>query len=235
MPRIAAIQTRVEHALPTDNFHSCRRPGAPTVGAFLIDELLRYLRERASWTLEQLTPFHLVALANHREAVIALDRVCEIAAEEVGRRWNDADSSGIYPQRGSRSESWWNYPKHPRGGDTPATAAEWNFDWQLFDDSTYLFKDGQPGVPCFAVGMAARAHKKAAGALDSETQQLLDDSRFGILPLGSTASRNFEYVWRRAYPEEVIVGGDIASQGTALAAWIVDGFTALTAALSDAT
>lgn len=208
---------------------------ADDIGAFLIDELLRYLREEGLMDPEQLTPVHLVALANHREAVIALDRVCEIAAEEVGRRWNDADSSGSYPPRGSRSESWWNYPKHPRGGDTPAKAADWNFDWQLFDDSSYLFKDGRPGVPCFAVGMAAGADKKAAGALDTLTQQLLEDSRFEILPLGSTVTRNFEYAWRRAYPEEVIVGGDIVSQGAALAAWIVDGFTALTAALNDAT
>ncbi len=61
--------------------------------------------------LEQLTPVHLVALANHREAVIALDGACDIAAEELAHKWDDPAAHVSYPERNARSQR---APTHAR-------------------------------------------------------------------------------------------------------------------------
>lgn len=56
-------------------------------------------------------------------------------------------------------------------------------------------------------------------------------SRFLILDQGSTRSREHEYVWRVAYPEEVLAGPDLEAQGEALAGWVIATITDLHAVL----
>jgi hypothetical protein len=60
------------------------------VGRFLLAELTAYLREEDLVDPEDLTGEHLVALDVHREALNALERVCELAATRVDSRWNES-------------------------------------------------------------------------------------------------------------------------------------------------
>lgn len=81
------------------------------VGRFLLAELTAYLREEDLVDPEDLTGEHLVALDVHREALNALDRVCELAATRVDSRWNDGDGPGQYGQ--PVRERWWTHPWVP--------------------------------------------------------------------------------------------------------------------------
>jgi len=209
-------------------------PPPDDVARYLVDELCAYLKEEGLMDPDQLSPVHLVALANYREALSTLDRVCDIAAEEVSRRWNQGELPGRWPSTGPRSEKsarWWPYPSYPIGGSAPGVSDAWSWDWEQLDDSASVLLDGRPGVPCFSVGMAAEVKDGAMATLTDAQRAALEQAAFSLLALGDTNSRNYEYVWRIAYPEEVLAGRDLRSQGDALASWIHDGFLALSAAL----
>ena len=182
---------------------------------------------------EQLSPVHLVALANYREALNALDRICDIAAEEVSRRWNQGEPPGRWPSIGPRSQKtsrWWPYPSCPMGGSA-AVSDDWSWDFEQLDDSASVLLDGRAGVPCLTVGMSAEAESGAMAALGDAQRAALEQAGFSLLALGDTTSDKYVYVWRVAYPDEVLTGRDLRSQAEALASWIIDGFMALHAAM----
>jgi hypothetical protein len=101
------------------------------VGGFLVDELCMYLREEGLMDPDQLTPVHLVALANHHEAVRALEHLCHIADEDVSSRWNAQDSHDWWPKHGNPSVSWWTYPTHSLENKIPLNSGAWYCEWQL--------------------------------------------------------------------------------------------------------
>jgi hypothetical protein len=69
-------------------------PPPDDVARYLAVEFCAHLKEEGLMDPEQLSPVHLVALASYREALNALDRICDIAAEEVSRRWNQGEPPG---------------------------------------------------------------------------------------------------------------------------------------------
>jgi hypothetical protein len=82
--------------------------------------------------------------------------------------------------------------------------------------------------------MSAEAESGAMAALRDAQRAALEQAGFSLLALGDTTSDKYEYVWRVAYPEEVLTGRNLRSQAEALASWINDGFLALHAAMSAA-
>lgn len=201
------------------------------IGCFLVAELRLYLREEGLMDPEQLTPVHLVALANHHEAVQALEHICHIADEDVIRRWNARTSHDWAPRRGNPSVSWWTYPMHSRESKRLVDAGPWYCEWQYMRSTADQFTDGRPGVPCFVAGMTAEAAARAAVALSETTRKRLKQAGFDIVL--AAGSGGYDRVWCRAYPEDVLAGPDLGRQGKALASWIIHAFTTLSTALDE--
>ena len=204
------------------------------IDGFLVGELRAYLREEGLMDPDQLTPVHLVALANHREAVRALDQLCHIADEEVIRQWNarDKDSHGWYP-KSRPTLSWWVYPGHSRESDSHSNDELWWCEWQYMRDAAEHFADGRPGVPCFVAGMTAEASSaNEVLPLAESTRERVEQAGFEIAQT-SSGPDSWHHVWLHAYPEDVVAGPDLRRQGHALAGWIVDAFTVLRKALDE--
>ena len=198
-----------------------------SIGAFLVDELCHYLREEGLMDPERITAEHLVAFAHHKEAFEALDLLCSAATAHIAAQW-----APLAPEQyGSRSGSisWWMFPTC-RDGMMPLEGRE--FDFNLFRDSTGCFRDGRPGVPVFTVGTSGEPGTIAA--LDAETADALADAGFQLLPKASLLSNNWDRIWRRAYPDELLAGATLEDQGNSLARWVVDAFEQLHATVAAA-
>ncbi len=200
------------------------------VDRFLVDELRRYLREENLSDPEQLTPLHLVALANYREAGDALDRLCEIAADAVNEGWTKT-ASGQYPEQAPR-ERWWEYAPAGRTPLASETDSPWDWSWNLLIDSASVLRDGRPGAPCFTAGATTSVPGSVARLNDREER--LRDAGFRVLSRDDTHSRKNEYLWRVAYPEDVLSGPDLAAQGDTLAQWVGSALTEVRAVLHGA-
>jgi hypothetical protein len=196
---------------------------ADPVGRFLVGDLLAYLDEEGLMDPDRLSANHVTALVEHRTAFAALLRICEIAARVVDERWNDLVDASTWPATRPH-EYWWTYQPGPRSGASPSDSGlDWN--WQLLPDSAYLFKDGRSGVPCLLTGVAGK--QGSTVDLGTSARGRLREAGFQVLGPGETNSRNWDYIVRRAYPDDqsdVLAGADLTSQGTALGGWIEQGF-----------
>ncbi len=204
------------------------------VAQFLVDELTNYLNEEGLVDPSQITAEDISALIHHQRALDALDRLCELAADDVAQRWAALLETGAYPTRGQPKERWWSYPAR-RADDVPLRAQQllehWGWGWQLIYDSSYLFDDGGAWVPRLGAGMTA-----ALGSIQDLTQdeqERLRERGFELLSRGSTRSQNWDYVWRMAELDggEVLTGGRLDEQAELLACWVVDTFAGLADAL----
>jgi hypothetical protein len=195
------------------------------VAEFLVRELQSYLSEEGLMDPDRLTPEHLVAFDHHKEAFSALSLVCEQADAYVVRAWArpDPDYSGY-----SAGETWWVYPLSPKG---PSVAQAWKFAWHLFEDSTRIFRDGRAGAPRFAAG--ASAARGELMTLPASKRDALRDGDFELLSKPELKYGEYDYVWRLAYPVEVVVGSSIQTQGQALGRWMVDSFQRAATALAE--
>jgi hypothetical protein len=204
-------------------------PTPDPVGQFLIDELRNYLAEEELMDPEQLTPVHLVALANYQEAREALDLVCDAAAAWIDKSWNE-QTRGQWPQTGTARERWWSYANHAR--DTPPIAVDerWGWSWEVIYDSAWIFPDRRVGVPCIGAGMTA--DRGSIATLEQRSQDRLLDAEFELRDKTRTRSTENEYVWRIVYPEDVLAGATIDAQGKMLADWVIAAFSDLRTALS---
>lgn len=175
---------------------------------------------------ERLSPVHLVALANYREALPTLDRICDRASDEIVRQWGDCGETDWTPKDGLRHERWWTYPTHSREQPPPKLPNNGTFfEWCLMDEARYFSADGR-SAPSLLAGLAADADQLIAG-LPGETRARLEDHGFELLEPGTTNFPTKEFILRRAYLEEVVVGPDLDAQASALAKWVLIGFTAL--------
>jgi hypothetical protein len=203
-----------------------RRTSDP-VSQYLVRQLCVYLKEENLMDPDQLTPAHMIALANHKEALTALNIICDEAAAVVASSWPGGDWRPK-PFKGPVPERWWRYP-------LPETQAEdqkdpWDFGWHLFLDSDSILRDGRAGAPCFLAGVAGDATGRI-GDLSDGNVDTLRSKAFHILPEGATKAHKREYIWRVAYPEDVLAGPDVAAQGRALARWITAALDELRAVL----
>jgi hypothetical protein len=193
---------------------------ADAVEAFLLDDLLTYLDEEGLVDPRQLTEQHVVALVHHRDALAALHRVCQIAADAAAQRWNAPADASSYPDRNPR-EYWWTYPSVPRGGEASDLEHRLEWTWQLLPDSAYVLKTGRPGVPCVLAGVTG--HTGTVTRLSLAARDALRRAGFEVLGTGDSASQQWDYVVRIAYPDtdaELFAGDDVVAQGRTLGAWI---------------
>jgi hypothetical protein len=212
VPRLTWEQT-------TQSLRSYEAPGR--VGEFLVADLLAYLEEEGLVDPIRLTHDHVAALVHHRAARDALDRICEIAAGEVEQLWDGPGEPGTWPERNPR-EYWWEYPSAPRGGQPVTKDDSLGWNWWLLLDSTDVFKDGRPGVPCFGAGITGETGSVAK--LARSVRDALKEDGFLVLGPGDSNSSQWDYMVRAAYPDKdaggVLAGKDLDSQARALAAWI---------------
>ncbi len=208
-------------------------PTSDPVAEFLACELSEYLEGEGLVDPSHFTTMHLDALVQHRQALDALERVCELAAEGVANRWHGPADPGSYGR--PVHQRWWGYPALPRGRDPRTDVGvqqileHWGWGLELLLDSTVVFKEGMPWVPRLGAGMSGEAG--SFGTLQGDQRDRLRAADFQLLPLGSTNSRTNEYVWRVAELKDVLTGGEIEAQADLLADWAVKAFTDLTEAL----
>jgi hypothetical protein len=172
---------------------------------------LRYLKEEGLMDPTQLTPVHMVALANHKEALQALNAICDTAAHQT---------SSEAPGR-AKSERWWRWPDQECAGTIPRSGSSEDGAgcyWHVFDEAHLILREGRPGVPCFTAGLTME--RSAIGDGWSALRDSLRSRDFRLLGQADTTSPKHDYVWRIAYPEDILAGADIAAQGDALARWV---------------
>ena len=215
VPRLTWEQT-------AERLKSYTAPGP--VGRFLVDDLLTYLDEEGLMDPQRLSSNHVIALVEHRTAFAALLRVCEIAAHLVEQHWNDMVDADTWPTTRPR-EYWWTYESGPRSEASRPRSGPFSWSWQLLPDSAYLLTDGRSGVPCFLTGVTGKQGSLAG--LSTSMRDRLREVDFQVLGPGETNSQDWDYVVRRAYPDDstgVLAGPDLKGQGAALAEWIEQGF-----------
>jgi hypothetical protein len=198
------------------------------VGEFLVEQLIAYLREERLVDPPVLTSKHLEALANYREGLQAITRVCEVAAYELNALWAPCTIPfGRYPKTGEPGEWWWVYPH--RAADGRELAADgWNLNFRLRLNSDELSLDDRPGAPVLMAGMTTLQDGGTA-MIGSASRARLEQAGFKI------GQRPWEHVMQVAYPDPchgVLFGdGDVSHQGVHLARWINEQFTKLSRAL----
>ncbi|HYB27843.1 MAG TPA: hypothetical protein VEF89_14590 [Solirubrobacteraceae bacterium] len=191
------------------------------VGTFLVDELCQYLREEGLMDPGRITAEHLVAFSHHKEAFEALDLMCSAAIAQIAEMWAPL-APEQYGSRYGSSVSWWMFPTCRPGG-TPVEG--WEFDFDLYRDSSSIFRDGRAGVPVFTVGTSGEPG--TLSALDPPTADELTNARFHLLPKQLLVGGPWDRIWRRGYPDELLAGTTLQEQGHALARWAVDAFEEL--------
>jgi hypothetical protein len=200
------------------------RPKGP-VGSFLADELLQYLREEGLVDPDELKAEHLVALENYREGLQALLRIGQIAAAEVNRLWNQGAKGERYPTRGTPKEYYWHHELSARDG-TRIGLTSFGLSWRVLLDGSYTLPEAQPGVPVFMAGLVGE--RGAIGTLSDPVRGALELAGFQLMPIGTSNSRNYEYIVRTR-SLGVLHDGDLKSNGSELASWVNETFRDLAA------
>jgi hypothetical protein len=204
------------------------------VGQFLVDELCAYLKGEGLMDPDRVTPLHMVALANYREALRTLEALWNATAEKMPELW----STAVAPYESGRgdggtvSDKHWGYPTS-RSSEPSLRLSEpwetWGLYWGRIIDSAQILRDGRPGVALLFAGVGTERQGSLA-ALGEDRQDRLRNLRFRLLDARSAKTSN-EHIWRVAYPEDLLAGGDLDAQATQLADWVVDAFTEVRAVL----
>jgi hypothetical protein len=188
-------------------------------------ELLHYLRQEGLMDPTQLTPVHMVALANHKEAQQALNAIFEMAARQT-----NSETPGE-----AKNERWWRWPDQGCADMVPGRGPSEHrvgCYWGMFDEAQLILRDGRPGVPCFTAGLTME--RGVVGEGWSAPRDSLRSGDFSVLERADTTSPKNDYVWRIAYPEDILAGADVEAQGKALAQWVRDTFDDLHVVLAAA-
>jgi hypothetical protein len=208
-----------------------------TVGEFLVEALRYYLKGEGLMDPERVTPLHQVSLMNYREALLAVDAVCDLTAQlmtelwsptEPPHEWSKSDGGTVY-------EKDWSYPSH-RPDEPPIALPtpwqEWGLVWGRFMDSGRLLVDGRPGVPVFYAGVGTE-HQGSLAQLDQNKHDLLRRRGFRLIDRRTAETRN-EFIWCIGYPEDVLAGPNLGTQAQSLAEWAITAFGEVRAVLTDA-
>jgi hypothetical protein len=177
------------------------------VGQFLVDETCHYLKGEGLMDPDRVTPLHLVALANYREALRALEALCNATAEKVANLWNASDPPYESTIRGDARTVWqknWAYPTSRRG-ETPALLPEawraWGLSWGRFIDSAQLLRDGRPVYHFSLLGWGRSS--RAAWPPSANMGRIASATSASGSYASSAKTRN-EFIWRVGYPEDLL-------------------------------
>ena len=217
-------QTQIPECVPQISWQDTARilkSFAPTtvVQTFLRDELCSYLQGEGLVDPDRVTPEHLVALSRYHEAKAALALVCEIATDVVRSQWAEP----LSPRKGS--DTAWTYQWRPEDQPPAGFAPRWIW----FSEGAPFFLE-RPGAGRFTVGIGAAPGHLAA--LDHHTREQLEEAGFLILGSGDLRGIHYENIWKVAYPEDILAGGDLQTQGEALASWILLNFSEIATILN---
>jgi hypothetical protein len=210
------------------------RPDA--VKAFLLKELIAYMREENLTDPEAIRPEHLVALAYADHAEAGLERICEEASRFVEREWGEAavSFSKLPRLRKDTPAFGWNYWESWRlNKAADGNDVSW-LDWNARNEVSHPEAEGRSLF--FMSGLTAGSHENLAPTEDQRRRhERLQAGVYvdGRLVRFQRVSDDYERLTRIAFPEEVLIGRTIEAQATALGAWIVDGFRALTLPLQE--
>jgi hypothetical protein len=177
-------------------------------------------------------PEHLVALAYANDAERALTLICERASAYVQDRW--AAKPVDYEAAAYTGEPAfsWNYYEAWNLDDTQEALNDLWLDWNAVNDPAHEHADGRSLL--FISGLAANQPEQLViPEPGTDRQRLLEG---GISVEGQRVqferlSDGCERFGQIAFPEQVLVGRSLEEQADALGAWVVAGFTALTAPL----
>jgi hypothetical protein len=130
-------------------------------------------------------------------------------------------------QQARRAELWgigyWEtYPEAARGVERADWGGLW-FDWNL-SAGDWELEDSRGGVPVFSSGICCdyrRSLIEAVGGIPW-ARQLQDEYGFVLVH-----HADHDRLIRCAYPEEVLTGGELQTQGESLGRWIVATYNAL--------
>jgi hypothetical protein len=151
--------------------------------------------------------------------------MCSLSAN-----WNELHDTGS----GAGGETWWVYPRDPLDQNpTHAMDDLMNFGLSRYLNSAGMFHDGRRGVPRFAAGTSLERGKVK---LSEEARSQLRTQGFEFQRVGDGmrwGQRQLDYIWRLAYPEDVLAGSSIEAQGHALGRWAIESFALARAALVD--
>lgn len=200
------------------------------VEAFLIAELIAYLREEMLMDPPEITTDHLSALQHYTEGVKALVRIAELAGSRIANLWDGVAHHGTYPeQRGSPREYWWVYPARAADGNrfiNGPTTSEPTFGLLL--DSSDVLPDGRPGVPLLFAGLVWEGSRM--DRVPYATLARCQEAEFRALPRGANRSRRNEYLIQTSYPKDLFAGGALDHEADALASWVNRAFAELAVA-----
>jgi len=204
------------------------------VSAFLLKELIAYMREENLTDPEAIRPEHLVALSYADQAEAALVRVCEEASGCIERAWGRAaDSFAPSPWKRTPGFGWnyweaWTLKKDADGSDLL-----W-LDWNATNDVTHPEAEGRSLF--FMSGLTADSYENlAATDEDRERHERLEAGvRIdGTIVRFHRVSDDCERLTQIAFPEEVLIGRTLEAQATSLGQWVVRGYKSLTAPLRE--
>jgi len=205
-----------------------------SVKAFLLKELIAYMREENLTDPEAIRPEHLVALSYADQAEAALERVCENASGFIEHAWGRAADSFEPRVRTKTPAFGWNYwEAWTLKNDADGSDLLW-LDWNARNEVTHPEAEGRSLF--FMSGLTADSYENLA-ATDEERERH-DRLQAGVRIDGSVVrfhrvSDDCERLTRIAFPEEVLIGRTLEEQAASLGAWVVKGFKALTAPLQE--
>lgn len=196
-----------------------KRDGLKSEHQWLLEELLKYLREEGLVDEERLMTAHALELAVRPASERTVARVIEIAHQLVVAGWGNPESvaGGAKPAFGA---GWWASFDPARGG-TPASGWKnvW-FDWTLLHD-----KARPEPRDSYAFFAGATFKSKKDTALSSPS----------VGPwLAARGAEGYEYfqewywrLWRVLYPEQLLAVESIDEQARLLADWVLKAFSDL--------
>lgn len=184
------------------------------------------MREEQLTDPDRLTAAHVTALQSYPDARVALERLCDMAADRLRSTWGGTGERGTYPQRGEPRQYWWGHQPDDVG---PLLGPGWWWDWKLLMDSTDILNDGERR-PAVFVGVTGGAG--AIGRLDDRVRQSVRGAGFELLGMGASNGSQ-DYIVRHEYLAGELIGdGHLREQAQTLAEWLSRWFQTLDQALT---
>lgn len=188
--------------------------------AWLVDELVRYLKEEGLSDQEALTPADVFVLSARPAADRAFGRLVELAHQHVlVELWPglpDPSKTG-----GTFGPGWWAAFDPSLSGETPATWRSGWFEWTLREDSP---REESRGGYAFFAGAAFQSMKDSPLAASGNESWLATLSADGFERI---QAGYYWRLWRVLYPEELMSEATLDSQARKLAKWVAASFRSL--------
>ena len=155
-----------------------------------------------------ITPFQLAALAESDRAHQAAAFACQLAAGRIETGW--AQTPERYEVRGAPQWGVGYWETH----DAPDGWGDLWFDWALRSSDEGLVAEPRD-VPVFVCGASGESPVAPGAEGAAWARSLPQELQF------QSYRDKYWRVLRFAYPEEVLIGRDIETQGKTLAAWVL--------------